>query len=211
MKKYNIDKNNFINYEILNDFVLVNFLFTDNYANLEFQVKHYVDYLRDLNIGKFFAVYPGTPNIIIINTLLNIAHENNLNYRLYYDQQEILDKTNFENTIIKPAHEQISISLETYNKSQSACSGEVGVFCEQNGLKWFGIIFPFSNTIDYVPSPIKYYRISEDGYLVEEYDDNPNDGGNYWKSMRIKEKFATELIKIENGKPKYYAKLAQKV
>lgn len=201
--KYFINENNFINYEIVNDFVMVRSIFYDDASLLSQRIFAYIDFFATIENVNFLGGYPGTFNPLVVRYVLNYLKNKNFNYRIFYDKQEITDIQQFESIVLKSRVRQ-ALSVNSPSVLQSACKGYIGQALEQSGFKRCCVFSPLKINYDYVRTPIKYYEIGPQGYLIGEYDEKPARGGRYYQSYRLKPLFDTRIIRIENGKPVYY-------
>jgi len=203
-KKYNIDENNFISYEILDNFVIVKFIFFDTVDNLKVCIKKYIDYFMTLNVD-FLGCYPGTCNPIVIDSTINVFSCYELKYRIFYDGEEINNIQSFIKKTIKPCTQKI-LSIPNQNISQSACDGEIGRNASKEGFKSCCIFGQLNKKTEGPKTPIRYYKVDENGFLCEEFLEKPSDNAYYYKSIRLKDMFKSHKILLENGVPKYLPK-----
>jgi hypothetical protein len=201
--KYFINENNFINYEIVNDFVMVRSIFYDDFSFLSQHIFAYIDFFANIENVNFLGGYPGTFNPLVVRYVLDYLKNKNFNYRIFYDKQEVKDIQRFERVILESRVQQ-SLLVDSPSVLQSACNGYVGQALEKSGFKRCCVFSPLKINYDYVKTPIKYYEIDSQGYLIAEYDEKPSRGGRYYQSYRLKPMFDTGVIRIENGKPVYH-------
>jgi hypothetical protein len=202
--KYSIDDKNFISYEILDNFVIVKFIFFDKVSNLKDCIKEYIDYFMTLDVD-FLGCYPGTCNPVVIQSTANIFSEYGLKYRIFYNGEEVPSPKNFIEKTVKPCVQKI-LSMPNENISQSACDGNVGKNASKEGFGSCCIFGQLNKKTKDVKTPIRYYKVDDQGFLCEEFLEKPNDSAYYYKSIRLKDMFKSYKILLDNGFLKYLPK-----
>jgi hypothetical protein len=203
-KKYIINNNNFISYEILDNFVIVNFIFFDTLENLKTCIKKYIDYFMSLDVD-FLGGYPGTCNPLVIKNIIDVLSEYNLEYKILYNNEEVIDAKNFIEKIIDPCVLKI-LSMPDENARQSVCDGAVGKNASKEGFGLCCIFSQLNKKTEGPKTPIRYYKVDEKGFLYEEFSEKPSDNAYYYKSIRLKDMFKSHKILLENGVLKYLPK-----
>jgi hypothetical protein len=203
--KYSINANNFIRYEIINDIVMIKWLFYDDVNLLSSSIFNYIDYLSTINNVEFLGWYPGTFNPLVVKYVLDYAKNKNFNYRIFYDLNEVFSVKAFEKTILQ-YNVEASLNIPGETVFQSSCDGPVGKISQQNGFKKCCVFTSLRQNNNIVKTPIKYYEIDDQGFLVQEHSEKPKNNKKYYQSFRIENLFRSMKIKIENGKLVYYQK-----
>ena len=196
-KKYFIDEKNYIGYEIIENFVFVRYLFFANQRDIPNSIRQYINYFVSLENIDFLGFYPGTYNPIIVKSLIETIKELNFKYRIFYNKFEIKNIQEFEENTLQ----------DYYDKMSLTCSDSISACDDLNlGFQRCAVFSSLSQNQKTVKTPIKYYEVNDEGFLVEEFDELPNDNKKYHESIKIKDMFPICNIKIENGKIKYFPK-----
>jgi hypothetical protein len=203
--QYKINDNNFINYEILEDFVMVKSIFYDDVNVLFERINHYMDYFSKLENINFLGTFPGTCNPLVISYALDYVRNRKFLFRIFYDGIEYNDTRLFRRNILIPAFEY-ALTIPSENVLQSACSGAVGIASEKNGFKKCCLFCPLKKYYSYVKTPIRYYEIGADGTFTQEYQEKPIQNKIYYQSIRLKNMFPLYNIVMKNGKINYLPK-----
>lgn len=200
LARHVLDNDRSIEYQILGEFVLVNFVYYLDSDTLINDVRTYFNYFGNLPGVSFLGGYPGTPNPIFIDSVLRIVKEKGFNYRIFYDKEEIAaaDLNNFEITTLNPS--LVVAKAKQKRGRQAVCDLDLG-----NRFKPCAVFCPLIENIP-VKTPVKYYRLDATNTFIDELEHKPNDNSLYYSSVRLSELFRTKIIKLENNKPVFYPK-----
>lgn len=205
MISYQIDQNNHINYEMIDNFVVVKFLFYYDADTLQQEIVQYYTYLSESHPNaSFLTSYPGTTDPFVVKFHLEAMDQLGLSYRVHLDGSEVSDVNLFRvgqlNSFI-----QRSEAFMRRNQLQLACSNEVSEYCKSEGFSMCSVTTQLRTGDLEVDSLIRYYEIDGDNNLVSEHRIKPNTG-NFYHSIRLRDKFANRIVKLVDGKPRYYPK-----
>ena len=201
--KYSINKNNYINYELFENFVLVRSIFFDDIGLLKNSIKTYIDFFSTIDGADFLGAYPGTTNPLVVRYVLDYIVDKNFNYRIFYDGSEVPSIQAFEKTKLKQAVDQ-ALKVSSPSILQSACEGAVVISCANSGFMKCCVFSPLKINYNYIRTPIKYYELDSNNFIVNEFSEIPDINKTYYKSIRLAPMFTSRVIRIENGKPVYY-------
>lgn len=205
IKNYHVNDNNWVVYERIEDMIVVLFMFFDDPVRISSDVKTYFDMFANETDAVFLTTYPGTQTPPVAKAHLDVIKQYGLPYRLYYDEQEITNKTAFENSFFAMP-EVVGKGMKASQSPQSACDNNFALKCKESGIKPCGICSPLRSGVNYVRSPVKYYRLDADGFLVEEYLEKPDGKFPMYQSMRLSQKFREHRIQRVEDKLKYLPK-----
>lgn len=205
MIPYKIDANNHINYEILENFIVVKFLYYYDVDTLPQQLLRYYAYLAQSHLNaQYLTSYPGTTDPFVVDLHLNAMDELGLLYRVHLDGDEVNNIGNFRSGLLN-SFIQRSRAFMQRNKLQLACSNEVSQFCKAEGFAMCSVTTQLRPGAHPVDSLIRYYEIDNDDNIVAEHVDKPNVSKLY-HSIRLRDKYATRKIKLVDGRPRFYPK-----
>jgi hypothetical protein len=203
MPVYTFDANNRIHYEVIEDIILMKFLFFDNPSTLSARMKYYFDFFASLPGMLYLGSFPGTINPVVAKAGLDVIKSYGYNYRIFYNLSEITDLSNFELTVLNPASQRC-LARAGVNITQSACNGPIAQFAKSINFGDCAVYSPLRGDIQTVKTPIKYYKINPDNSLTDEFDELPQDGFSYYGAVRLRPMMANNRVVLENGKPRYY-------
>lgn len=205
MITYNKDSNNYINYELYNKHIIVKFLFYYNVQTLESELIHYYQYLSEKYLDfNFLTTYPGTTNPYVVEYHLSAMDKLKLKYKVHSDGSEVKNVNEFRKSELSLFINNSKDYLEP-NKKQSTCSNQVSQFCKSTGMGMCSITTTLRESNLEVKSPIKYYIVDADGFLISEHDDKPSSDRTY-HSIRLSDKFLNHKIRLVDGSPRFYPK-----
>ncbi len=203
--KYILNDNNFINYEIIDDFIMVKSVFYDDVNFLQQGIFNYIDYFATISDVNYLGAFPGTCNPFVIKYALDYLKNKKFKYRIFYDQLEVDSVAEFENFTLKSAFES-ALSIPNDIKLQSACYGTVGVISAQNGFKSTGFFSPLKKNYEYVKTLLRYYEYDTQGVIIQECQEKPEKNKDYYQSIRLRPMFQMYKIVLIDGKPNYFPK-----
>lgn len=205
MITYNKDSNNYINYELHNNHIIVKFLFYYDIETLEDALIFYYQYLSTKYLNfDFLTTYPGTTNPYVVEYHLSAMDKLNLKYKVHLDGLEIKNVNKFRKSELRLFINSSKNQLER-NQKQSTCSNQVSQFCKSLGMGMCSITTTLRETNLEVVSPIKYYTVDADGFLISEHDSKPLTERTY-HSIRLSDKFQNYKIRLVDGSPRFYPK-----
>lgn len=205
MINYNIDENNYINYEIRGEHIIVKFLFYYDINILESSLIAYYEYLsQKYPECNYLTSYPGTVNPHVLECHLSTMDKLGLKYKVHKNGVNILNINKFRNTELNSLIKKAKPYLEK-NTKQSTCVNKVSDFCKSEGMEMCSITTTLRKTNLEVVSPIKYYTVDADGFLISEHDSKPPTERTY-HSIRLSDKFQNYKIRLVDGSPRFYPK-----
>lgn len=207
IKNYKIDEFNHINYRIVNNFIVIDFIHFDDPSRIFESMKNFFDYFATLDGADFLGSFPGCVNPLVVKAGLDVIKSYGFNYRIFYDKQEVEDLTVFENEVLNTYVDKCQqfIAGPTWNNTQSSCDGIIGKYAQTEGFKPCAVFSPLKKKVGYVRTPVKYYEVDSQGFLIKEYDEKPKKD-NLHMSYRLTNMFQICKIKVENGSLKYFPK-----
>jgi hypothetical protein len=198
---YSIDSNSSAYYEIFQNYVIINFLQTNKnlYSDLFLIVDNLITYCSNNLDVDFLFTYPGTANPLVVKSQIEVVKNKNFSYRLFYDKFEIYDLSNFENNILEYYCEIASHYCDEHNLNiNDVCYSNIAEYCKQQNFKDTALCFPLRNNIP-ITTPVRYYKVNNEGLFVEEYENKPNIEDRFFPSIRLSEKFKTHNISIDSN------------
>lgn len=205
MINYEIDKNNYINYEIRGEHIIVKFLFYYDINTLKNSLITYYEYLsQKYPECNYLTSYPGTVNPYVLECHLSTMDKLGLKYKVHKNGVNILNINKFRNTELSSLIKKAKPYLET-NTKQSTCMNKVSEFCKSDGMEMCSITTTLRETNLEVVSPIKYYIVDANGFLISEHDSKPANVDSY-HSIRLSDKFSDNIIKLVDGSPRFHPK-----
>lgn len=205
IKKYYIDSENWIVYERIENIIVVLFLYFTDPSSIPAAIKTYFDMFAAETDAEFLTSYPGTRPPVVAKSHLDVIKAYNLPYRLYYNENEITNKTAFEKAYFSN-YDTLSQDMTSNGKPQSMCDWSFADICKNRSIGICALCSPLRPGITAVRSPVKYYRLDADGFFVEEYLEKPNGNFPMYQSMRLSQKFIDFKIQQVDGKLKYLPK-----
>ena len=205
IKKYYINEKNWVVYERIENMIVVLFMYFTDPANIQTDIKTYFDMFANETDAEFLTTYPGTRPPIIAKSHLDVIKSYNLPYRFYYNENEIFNSKAFE-SIYFTSSAASGQAMPHSEEPQSVCDCAYAEECKNQNIGLFALCSPLRSGITLVRSPVKYYRLDEDGFFVEEYLEKPSKNFPVYQSMRLSQKFIDFKIQRVDGKLKYLPK-----
>ena len=204
IKKHYIDEKNWVVYERIENMIVVLFMYFTDPARIPEDIKTYFDTFAAETDAEFLTTYPGTlPPIAKAH--LDVIKSYNLPYRFYYNENEILNSKAFE-LVYFTGSSSSSRAMSHSDEPQSVCDCDYANDCKNKNIGLFALCSPLRPGVTTVRSPVKYYKLGEDGFFVEEYLEKPNGNFPLYQSMRLSQKFIDFKIQRIDGKLKYLPK-----
>lgn len=203
IKRFKVDNLNYISYKIVNDYGVIYYLNLDDVAKILPCMHEYFKHLKSLDL-EYVGCYPGCNNPLVIKAAIDVIKSYNFNYRLFYNKEEVKNLTEFEQGILDLSVSKC-MTVKDIN-AQCSCSGQIGQFSKQNGFKVCSVFAPLKRNLKNIQLPMRYYEIKQDGFLVGEYMEKPNNNKKYYEAVGLEEMFLTNDIQLINEKLKYHPK-----
>jgi hypothetical protein len=205
MINYNIDENNYINYEIFGEYIIVKFLFYYDINTLENSLIAYYEYLsQKYPECNYLTSYPGALDPYVVEYHLSAMDKLRLKYKVHKNGVDVLNINKFRNTELSSLIKKAKPYLER-NTKQLTCINKVSEFCKSDGMEMCSITTTLRETNLEVVSPIKYYIVDANGFLISEHDSKPANVNSY-HSIRLSDKFSDNIIKLVDGSPRFHPK-----
>jgi hypothetical protein len=204
IKKYYINEKNWVVYERIENMIVVLFMYFTDPTTIPTDIKTYFDMFANETDAEFLTTYPGTLPPVA-KSHLAVVRAYNLPYRFYYGENEIFDSQSLESRYFTGSVASEQAMLRS-NEPQSVCDCAYAEECKNQNIGLFALCSPLRSGITLVRSPVKYYRLDEDGFFVEEYLEKPPKNFPVYQSMRLSQKFIDFKIQRVDGKLKYLPK-----
>lgn len=176
--------NNEIIYNINNNVAIGKFLKAQQDMNLnqaKTMLKNFLDHItNNYSQCDYFLNIPGTKNPYLAKAIIETGLTYGTNYRLFFGKNEILDIPTFISSTIDPAISNIN----NFSCRIDVCDRLSDTVIISQSLK--DNFFP--------KSPFKYYEYDQNGYIIAEYDEKPNNITNIYISNNISDKYITHTI-----------------
>lgn len=158
--------------EIKNDF---------NYTDITDMLKQFLNIMKITYPNtEYFINFPGTKNPYLAKAIIETGLTYGTNYRLFFGKNEILDIPTFISSTIDPAISNIN----NFSCRIDVCDRLSDTVIISQSLK--DNFFP--------KSPFKYYEYDQNGYIIAEYDEKPNNITNIYISNNISDKYIMHTI-----------------
>lgn len=203
IRRFKADNLNYINYRVINDCGIIYYLNFDDVARILPCMHEYFKHLRSLDL-EYVGCYPGCNNPIVVKAAIDVIKSYDFSYRIFYNKEEVKNLVEFEKNILDPSISKCMIIKDV--NAQCSCSGQMGQFSKQNGFNVCSVFAPLKTNVKNIKTPIRYYEINQDGFLVSTYIEKPKNDKKYYEAVGLEEMFLTNDIQLVNDKLKYHPK-----